>query len=422
MSPRARGAAPRSAVLVGLLLLGTVGWLAAHASPSWPPAEPPSADVTLAPLLHDLDLPVSLLALDDGDRLAITQLEGTVVIVDARGVRAEPLLDLRHRVTGRAGEQGLFSLAIEPAARAAGRGDQRMVVAAFTERATGDLVVAAYPLDDERWVADADQETLVVRVPMPEPFHHGGQVAFGPDGMLWISVGDGEAANHFLYLDPPTAQDLRSLRGKLLRIDPFPLGTGPGSPAYVVPPDNPFWEGAAPDGSDAAPEVWAYGFRNPWKFTFEPETGAVLVADVGSDRWEEINRARPGGNHGWPAREGPECQSFPDGPGLVDPGCPDRSFVEPLVAVPHLALDPRGAQAVTGGTVVVDPDLPDLAGRYLFGDFVTGRLWSLDLDDGRLEFLLETGLPLTHVANGPSGEVLLLGIDGVVARLVPAGP
>lgn len=392
-------------------------------TPSLPAVDAPSALVTLAVLRDDLSLPVALLPLGDGDdRLAVTQLEGTVVVLDAHGVRAEPLLDLRGRVTGRAGEQGLYSLALEPVERAARRGGPRMVVAAFTERDTGDVVVAAYPLDEARWTADAGRETLLLRVPVPEPYHHGGQVAFGPDGMLWVSIGDGEAANHFLRLDPPTAQDLRNLRGTLLRIDPFPSGVGPGLPAYAVPPDNPFAAAVAPDGTPAAPEIWAFGFRNPWKFTFDPDTGEVLLADVGNDRWEEINRVRAGGNHGWPAREGPECQAFPDGPGLVDPRCPERTFAEPLVALPHLALDQRGAQAVTGGTVVVDPALPTLAGHYLFGDFVTGRLWALDLDAGRLSFLLDTGLPLTHVATGPAGEVLLLGINGVLARLVPTAP
>ena len=421
MSRLPRGAAR---TLVALLLLAwATAQPSAHVATPLPPVDMPNADVTLTVLHDDLALPVALLPLGDGHgRMAVSQLEGTVVIVDGHGVRAEPLLDLRGRVTGRVGEQGLYSLAIEPAERAARRGEARMVIAAFTERGTGDVVIAAYPLDEARWTADVERETLLLRVPVPEPFHHGGQVAFGPDGMLWVSVGDGEVANHFLRLDPPTAQDLRSLRGTLLRIDPFPLGVGPDLPAYAVPPDNPFTMTVAHDGTPAAPEIWAYGFRNPWKFSFAPGTGDVLLADVGSDRWEEINRVRVGGNHGWPSREGPECQALPDGPGLVDPGCPERTFVEPLVALPHLALDPRGAQAVTGGTVVVDPTLPTLAGRYVFGDFVTGRLWALDLDSGQLTFLLDTGLPLTHVATGPAGEVLVLGISGVLARLVATTP
>jgi len=419
---RARGAAARAwrgtVALVSALTL-----LAAGASLPLPEIHPATVAVELQVVRDDLSLPVSVVALDDGSgRLAISQLEGIVVLVDDAGVRSEPLLDLRARVTGREGEQGLYSVAIEGAARASARGGPRMVVAAFTERDTGDVVVAGYPLDDERWVADAGAETLLLRVPVPEPYHHGGQVAFGPDDMLWVSIGDGEASNHFLRLQPPTAQDLRSLRGKLLRIDPFPSDGGPDAVAYRVPSDNPLLGATAHDGTPAAPEIWAYGFRNPWRFTFHPETGDVLLADVGNDRWEEINRVRAGGNHGWPSREGPECQAFPDALGLVDPTCPERSFVEPLVALAHLALDPRGAQAVTGGTVVRDPGLPELHGRFLFGDFVTGRVWSLDLDHVRLELLLETSMPLTSIATGHAGEVLVLGLDGVLARLVAREP
>ena len=397
--------------------------IGAHAALPFPDIHPASVSVELQVLHDDLSLPVSVVPLDDGSgRLALTQLEGLVLVLDAAGVRSEPLLDLRSRVTGRVGEQGLYSVAIESAARAAARGGRRMVVAAFTERETGDVVVAGYPLDDTRWVAEAGDETVLLRVPVPEPYHHGGQVAFGPDDMLWVSIGDGEAANHFLRVQPPTAQDLLSLRGKLLRIDPFPRGGGSDAAAYRVPSDNPLMGALAHDGTPAAPEIWAYGFRNPWRFTFHPETGDVLLADVGNDRWEEINRVRAGGNHGWPSREGPECQAFPDAPGLVDPTCPERSFVEPLVALAHLALDPRGAQAVTGGTVVRDPDLPALAGHFLFGDFVTGRVWSLDLDDGRLELLLETSMSLTSITTGHAGEVLVLGLDGVLARLVAREP
>jgi glucose/arabinose dehydrogenase len=418
--PTLRTAARAWPGIVGLATALTL--LAASAALPLPEIHPASVAVDLQMISDDLSLPVSVVALDDGSgRLALSQLEGLVVIVDDAGVRSEPLLDLRARVTGREGEQGLYSVAIESSARASARGGPRMVVAAFTERDTGDIVVAGYPLDDTRWVADAGAETPLLRVPVPEPYHHGGQVAFGPDDMLWVSIGDGESANHFLRVQPPTAQDLRSLRGKLLRIDPFPSASADAA-AYRVPSDNPLIGALAHDGTPAAPEIWAYGFRNPWRFTFHPETGDVLLADVGNDRWEEINRVRAGGNHGWPSREGPECQAFPDAPGLVDPTCPERSFVEPLVALAHLALDPRGAQAVTGGTVVRDPALPELDGRFLFGDFVTGRIWSLDLDDGRLELLLETSMPLTSIATGHAGEVLVLSLDGVLARLVAREP
>ena len=169
-----------------------------------------------------------------------------------------------------------------------------------------------------------------------------------------------------------------------------------------------------PDGDGGA--VWALGFRNPWKFTFAPG-GELFLVDVGQDRWEEVNLVARGGNHGWPAREGAECHYLPDAPGLVEPDCPHLELVDPVVAYAHLALDPEGGQSVTGGVVVTDPGLPELLGRYVYGDFVTGRLWAYDPASGRVERLLDTGLPLTAVAAGEAGEVLLLGVNGVLARL-----
>ncbi|MFO7544022.1 MAG: PQQ-dependent sugar dehydrogenase [Trueperaceae bacterium] len=394
--------------------------LAAAQAPVPPPAAPlpviEAATVALElQVLHDdLALPVSTTAFHDGsDRVLLVQLEGMVMLLENPAAPPRPFLDLRDRVTGLEGEQGLFTVALEPAERARARGHARNVVVAYTERGTGDVVVAGFPVDTGGSSADPANGVEILRVPMPEPFHHGGQVAFGPDGMLYVSIGNGEISNAFLHTSPASAQDLRSLRGKVLRLDAFPAHGG----AYAVPADNPFVADAERD-PDVRSEVWAYGFRNPWKFAFDPATGDLYLADVGSDRWEEIDLVEPGRNYGWPAREGPECQMFPDASGFVDPACPELPLEEPRFAYAHLALDPNGGQAVVGGIVVRDPGLPGLAGRYLFGDFVTGRLWSLDPATDRVELLLETGLALTGIDEGPRGQVLLTGVQGVLARLI----
>jgi glucose/arabinose dehydrogenase len=389
-----------------------------------PTIHPASVAVRLEVLHDDLTLPVSLVPLEAGrGALLLTQLDGLVRVLESGRLSSEPFLSLRHRVTALEGEQGLYGVALEPEARARARGRERMLVAAFTEIGSGDLIVAGYPVDAELRAADPAGELELLRVAMPEPFHHGGQVRFGPDDMLWVSIGDGEASTGFLHQVPPTSQSLADLRGSLLRIDAFPAARpGEGEPPpYRVPDDNPFVgvaEGAF--GEPVRPEIWAHGFRNPWKFTFDERSGALFLADVGADRWEEINLVTRGGNYGWPSREGPECQWLPDGPGMVDPACPERTFEEPLVAYAHLALDPNGGQAVVGGVVVRDPELPSLSGRYLFGDFVTGRLWSLDLERDRIELLIDTDLALTAIAQGPRDEVFLLGVQGVMARLVLA--
>jgi glucose/arabinose dehydrogenase len=390
-----------------------VAVLAGSASPVGVRAQPAPTAYGLEPWLDGLALPVAATPVGDpAGHVLVAELEGRVRWARAGELRSEPFLDLRHRVTGLAGEQGLFSVALEPADRAAARGRPRHAVVAFTEIDSGDLVVAAYPVDEARGVAEAGREVVVLRVPMPEPFHHGGQVRFGPDGLLYVSVGEGQRDPAWWRRQPWTAPSLASLRGKVLRVDLLP----DGGAAYAVPADNPFVGTADPPEGPLRPEVWASGFRNPWKFAFAPEGGALLVADVGEDRWESVHRAVAGSDHGWPSREGPECLALPDG-GLVDPSCPQRDLPAPWLAYGHPALDPDGGLSVVGGTFARDPSLPDLVGRYVFGDFVLGRLWVADADGGGRTLLLETGLPITALEEGPSGEVLVVTIDGRIHRL-----
>jgi len=370
--------------------------------------------VALVPWVEGLTLPVAVAtAPEHADHWLIVQLEGLVLTVRDRTVRAVPFLDLRHRVTGLLGEQGLFSVAVEPRERAAQRDRARHVVAAFTERDTGDLLVAAYPVDEDAWLADGFTEVEVLRIPMPDPFHHGGYVRFGPDGYLYVSVGDGHRTTPLAPRPEPDPG--AGLRGRLLRVDLLP--TAAPSPAYAVPRDNPFAAGAGGE----RPETWARGFRNPWKFTFDPTTGDLIAVDVGADRWEEVNRVVPGGDYGWPAREGPACVERADGSGLLDPVCPDAPHVPPWLVYGHLSLDPDGGNAVVGGVVVRDPQLETLAGRYLFGDFVTGRVWSDDATGPGRVLVLQAGPGLAAIEEGPDREILLASLHGVVWRLVPAG-
>lgn len=374
-----------------------------------PPVYPADQAYALELVAEGLPLPVSVRPLGDGSgRLLLVSLEGQVWLLDGADLAASPFLNLASRVTGRLGEQGLFSVAIERAQD----GAPTRLVAAFSEKATGDLVVAAYPVAADLGGADYASETEIIRVPIPEPFHHGGQVAFGPDGMLYVSVGSGESSAALLHVLPAPAQQLSRLLGKLLRLD---LSTEP----YAVPADNPYTATSDPEAAAAGarPEVWASGFRNPWKFTFSP-SGQLYLVDVGEDRWEELNLVERGGNYGWPAREGHECLYLPDAPGFVYPDCPALVFDEPLVTYAHLGLDPAGGQSITGGVVVTDPALPELLGSFVYGDFVSGRLWSYDPVTQRTELLLNTGLPLTEVTAGERGELLLVAVSGVLLRVV----
>lgn len=405
-----RGAA--RALAAALLLAAPVAF-AQDPPPAVAPAAPGYA---LQPWLDGLTLPVALTTdPDGGDAVLIVELEGLVRTARAGAVRPLPFLDLRHRVTGLAGEQGLFTVALEPGAAAVER--PRQVVAAFTEIGTGDLIVAAYPVDPRTWTADAGAEVVLLRVPMPEPYHHGGQVRFGPDGALYASIGNGERSPSFWATRPWSAQSLATLRGKIVRVELPPTALAAAPRPYAVPHDNPFGAADDPPEGPVRPEIWALGFRNPWKFVFDPSDGAALVADVGEDRWEEVSRVVAGGNYGWPIREGPECLEHPEISALVEPACASIPLDDPWIAYRHLGLDPDGGLAVTGGVVVADPDLPALIGRYVFGDFVTGRVWAWDEDAERREVLLDSGRALTAIDAGPAGEVLLVALDGRIARL-----
>ncbi len=370
-------------------------------------------------LAAGLRLPVDAVPLDDTGALLLVALDGVVQRYQDGAVDPQDFLSLAGRVTGLLGEQGLFTVALEPAERAAARGTPRHLIAAFTENGTDDLVVAAYPVRADLSGADRDEEAILLRQPMPEPFHHGGQVAFGPDGMLYVSVGDGQRDPHFLNDHPHPARDLGSLRGKVLRIDPFPSGS---DEPYAIPPGNPFTAASDPAAAAAGArgEVWAYGFRNPWKFTFAPADGAMILADVGESTWEEIDVVVRGGDYGWPAREGPACLAHYDTGAMVVADCVELDLVAPAAYYGHPNVDPEGGFSVTGGTVVVDPGLPDLLGKYLFGDFITGRLWSLDLSSGEVQLVLEAARPISAIVNGPQGEVLVLSLDGRLAQLSEA--
>lgn len=235
----------------------------------------------------------------------------------------------------------------------------------------------------------------------PYANHNGGQVAFGPDGMLYIGTGDGGSAG-----DPHGhAQNPLSWLGKMLRIDV--RGVGP-EVAYTVPPDNPFV-----GKHDVLPELWALGLRNPWRFSFD-RGGRLLVADVGQDRLEELNLVLPGANLGWKVREGRECFDPPQ-------GCATQGLTDPFWQGTH----PEHV-ALTGGYVYEGAEIPDLIGKLVLGDFVTHRLWAVDvppLDQPSLSrqhyWLLDHDLSVTTFGRERDGGLLVGDFGGRIARLVP---
>lgn len=396
---------------VAAYLLGTVAL--SQASPQTPPQasafepDPPSIDLTLEPVTQALRLPVYATPLGDGSgRLYIVGLEGLIRIFEDGELLERPFLDLRDYVTGLEGEQGLYSLAFHP-----DFAENRRFFVAYTERETGHLLVVEYRAQDEFYADPETFERVLVEMVPPEPYHHGGSLVFGPDGYLYVGIGDGTLDQKYLRQRPLPPQDLSSLRGKILRLD-VDTGVDPedesGVP-YTIPPDNPFV-----GLSYARGEVYAFGFRNPWKLTFDPLTGGLYAPDVGWVSFEEINRVVKGGNYGWPITEGFGCTTFPEDGSLVVEGCEVDDYLLPLVSYGHLNLDAAGGNAVLGGYMYRGEAHPELYGRYLFADFTNGRIWSLHQEDGVwvTEALLDTDFNPSSFVRDEQGELYLLDVNG----------
>ncbi|MGB0651564.1 MAG: PQQ-dependent sugar dehydrogenase [Thermoplasmatota archaeon] len=377
----------------------------------WPDVAEPGAvdsfrdDLALVDLADGLTKPVQVLPLpgDDAGRLAVVEQQGTVQALAAVGTPEGLLLDLRDRTAICHLEQGLLSIAFDPA-------QPRRLYAAYTglpcddpgEGRIGDLHISRFPYDPTTRTADAAAEEVLLTVGQPFRNHNGGHLLFGPDGHLYIGVGDG--GDH----DDPheNGQDLTTLLGALLRIDVSgPLGSG-----YRIPLDNPFTTDAG-----ARDEIWAYGLRNPWRMAFDPATGDLWIADVGQNRYEEVNHlpagSGAGANLGWDLYEG---NSRHEGSATPD-------VVWPVAQYPHK----DGQCSISGGPVVRGGHYPGLDGAYLFADFCTGRLWAAHLQgDGQatIEPLMDTGLQVTGFGQDADGRVYLTHWGGAVRQLVALGP
>ena len=240
---------------------------------------------------------------------------------------------------------------------------------------------------------DPSSEEVLLEIPQPYSNHNGGQIAFGPDGMLYIAMGDGGAGG-----DPHNnSQNPHTLLGAILRID---VSRTEGDRRYGIPPDNPY----AKSPKDGRGEIWAIGLRNPWRFSFDPTTGLLWTGDVGQDRFEEIAIVRRGDNHGWRPMEGHTCFDPPK-------DCKRRgTFTAPVVSYGRQA-----GTSVTGGHVVRGGPVPALDGHYVFGDFSSGRIWSLpatDVKGARVRDLVNTSLRIATFGRAPDGRVLVGAFDG----------
>ena len=369
------------------------------------------SELVFLPLADGFSNPTSIGIPNDGSGWIFVGEQFGRVMIYRDGFRsAEPFLDLRDRVYC-CGEAGLLDVVFHP-----NYAENGYVYVSFTELGPLRNVVARYTVSADSARLDPDSERIVLEVEQPHPTHNSGRMAFGPDGLLYIGIGDGGPLD---FEESLVAQDPHSLLGKLLRIDvnvDEDAGAGGGlGPRYAIPPGNPF-----ADGVDGAPEVFAMGLRNPWRFSFDRLTGDLYVGDVGAALFEEINVIPAGAeaplNFGWPLWEAHVCT-------LLDPDCPDPGFLQPLFAIPHQGAPCR---AVTGGFRYRGAAMPQLFGRYLFADWCTEELWTAkqaDEDGWELGEPSITGFGISSFGQDPAGE--LYAVDhrqGVLYRLQTAWP
>jgi glucose/arabinose dehydrogenase len=306
--------------------------------------------------------------------------------------RAELVLDIRGRTSAAGWEDGLLGLAFHP------RFVRNRYVYVLYTGLREQLVLSRFSVPRSgEGAADPGSEVVILEIEKPHPNHNGGQLAFGRDGFLYIGLGDGG--------EPGNGQDLQTLLGSILRID---IDHAEDGRAYGIPEDNPF-HGV----SGAREEIWAYGFRNPWRFSFEPGTGRLWVADPGEQGWDEINLAEPGLNYGWPLIEGDECHDAAD-------KCEGTKLVRPLVT--H-QLYTAGNCALIGGLVYRAEALPGLKDAYIYGDFCTGAVWGLRYNNGAVaehQLLAQTNLPITSFGVDAARDLLFVTHQGEIYALVLA--
>jgi glucose/arabinose dehydrogenase len=339
----------------------------------------------------------------DVSRVFVVERGGTVRVVRDGVTLPVPFLDLGAGATSTDSERGLLSLAFAADYATSGR-----FWIFYTNGTDGSLRVEEGRRDPANPDRALPTRVATLTLPHRQANHNGGQLAVGPDGALYIGVGDGGGANdpydngqNLTVRDDTGASGRHTLLGKILRIAPDPAG------GYAIPAGNPFGPPAA--------EVWALGLRNPYRFSFDPASGAIAVADVGQDRVEEVDVIPPGVaglNFGWSYREG----NVP-GPRAAPPGF---AATEPVLVFPHST----GFCSIIGGAVVRDPAVPELAGRYVFGDYCLGRIWSASLQAGQAS-AADLGLPtipqLSSFGEDACGRVYVTSLDGPVYRLADSG-
>jgi glucose/arabinose dehydrogenase len=356
------------------------------------------AGLAIETLVTELEGPSYLTSPVGDDRLFVVQKTGRIFPIVDDSLVTDAFLDIRDRVGAGGIEQGLLGLAFHPDYAANGR------FFVYYTNTGGNRRLSEFTVSEEPDVADAASERILIELQQPprstDIRHYGGMVLFGPDGYLYVSLGDGANASD-------QGQDPHTLFATIIRID-----VDSGDP-YGIPPDNPF-----ADGVDGAPEVWAYGVRNPWRFTIDPVDGWLVVADVGLETQEEVDILSlandAGANLGWPNVEGDTC--------FREANCDPADYHLPAITYPH----EDGQCSVTGGHVYRGRAIPELVGQYLYTDWCAGWVKSFRIEDGAAvdEHDWTDGFEDLFDINAfgvdSQGELYVLTHEGTIARIVAA--
>ena len=360
---------------------------------------PNASAIQLTPVVSGLNHPLYVThANDSSKRLFLVEQVGKIWIIENGEKLDQAFLDVSGLISpsalsGGYSEQGLLGLAFHP-----DYANNGVFFINYTD-SSGGTVVARYSVSlSNPNIADASNSQIIFQIAQPFGNHNGGHMEFGPDGYLYFSLGDGGSAN-----DPLGAgQNKGLLLGSILRVD-----IDSDAPAYAIPEDNPFVEDASGAG-----EIWAYGLRNVWRFSFDRATGDLYIGDVGQNQWEEINfqsaDSTGGENYGWNVWEG----THPFARGTAD------NHILPFAEYNHSL-----GCSVTGGYVYRGEANPDLEAVYLFGDYCTGRVWASYRDSNlqwNTNLFMETGFQISSFGQDEAGELYVIDYSGVLYRIDPA--
>ncbi len=331
---------------------------------------------------------------DGSNRLFVVEQGGTIEVFenDASTSNATVFLDISDRLVS-GGERGLLGLAFHPDYENNG-----YFYVNYTADNGGNTVISRFEVSaDNPEQADPNSETILLEYDQPYSNHNGGHLAFGPDGYLYIASGDGGSGG-----DPDNnAQRPETLLGNILRIDVDGSSNGNN---YAIPPDNPFVD----NDQGYREEVFAYGLRNPWRFSFDSDNGTLLAGDVGQNQYEEIDIIENGGNYGWNIMEGEHCYNASS--------CDQSGLILPIWEYDH-----GEGQSITGGYVYRGQALNGLTGRYIYGDFTSGRIWALEFSDPENPTnteLIDSDLNISSFGTDADNELYICSFDGNIYRLV----